>query len=316
MLGLREGALVARKNRRVLTIVLGLVGGCGVVAALACGGIAFLVYRLASPTSFPAQTEDYADARKHFQTRLLRTTASPQRAGPVVLLPGVEEIEYRSGNLKLKAWVNKPLDLKPRPAVLFLHGGFAFGDDDWEQAKPFRDAGYVVMTPILRGENGQPGIFTLFYDEVEDVLGAAETLSRMPAVDPKRLYLAGHSAGGTLALLAAMTSTRFRSAAAFSGAPDNVAFVRGQEGLAPFNQSDPGEFRMRSPLAFPQSFKCPTRLYFGDQEFFFQASSQQTAQQAKAAGLDVEAVSVPGDHFSAVPVEIRQAIAFFKQNGG
>ena len=40
-------------------------------------------------------------------------------------------------------------------------------------AQPYRDAGYIVMIPILRGENGQPGFYTMFYDEVDDVLGAA-----------------------------------------------------------------------------------------------------------------------------------------------
>jgi hypothetical protein len=36
----------------------------------------------------------------------------------------------------------------------------------WEDAKPYRDAGFVVMTPMLRGENGQAGAWSYFYDEV------------------------------------------------------------------------------------------------------------------------------------------------------
>jgi hypothetical protein len=34
------------------------------------------------------------------------------------------------------------------PAVLFVHGGFAFDRGDFAIAKPFLDAGFVVMTPI------------------------------------------------------------------------------------------------------------------------------------------------------------------------
>ena len=71
---------------------------------------------------------------------------------------------------------------------------------------------------------------------------------------------------------------------------------------------------MRSSLAFPRSFKCPVRLYFGSDEFFFRMSSQETARQAKSAGLNVEAVSVAGDHFSAVAEELRRCIAFFKEH--
>jgi hypothetical protein len=83
--------------------------------------------------------------------------------------------------------------------------------------------------------------------------------------------------------------------------------------LVPFDPTDKREFQMRSPLAFARSFHCPVRLYYGNQELFFASSSQKTAQQAKAAGLDVEAVSVPGDHFRSVVPAMRQSITFFQQ---
>jgi dipeptidyl aminopeptidase/acylaminoacyl peptidase len=225
-------------------------------------------------------------------------------------------VEYLSGNLRLKAWVNQSPGAAGRrwPAVLFLHGGFAFGAEDWEQAQPFRDAGFVVMTPMLRGENGLPGSYSMFYDEIDDVLAAADSLGRLPYVDNQRLYVAGHSVGGTMALLAAMTPKRFRAAASFSGSPDQVAWARGQEGLVPFDPADQQEFQMRSALAFPRSFKCPVRLYYGTEEFLFAASSAKTAQLAQAANLDVEAVSVPGDHLTSVAPAMRQCIPFFQQH--
>jgi dienelactone hydrolase len=302
------------KPRNAIRILLIVLAVCGLLAILACGGIGFLVYRLLAPTSFPAHTEDYAEARKHFRTRLVKQGPAPQPGGPEAPPPGVEELEYQSGGLRLKAWVNRLPGEQKKPAVLFLHGGFAFAPEDWDQSQPFRNAGFVVMTPILRAENGQPGVFTMFYDEVDDVLAAAEALAGLPEVDTGQLYVAGHSAGGTLALLAAMSSRRFRAAASLSGAPDQVAFARGREEIIPFDRNDPREFQMRSSLAFPKSFKCPVRLYFGSEEIFFRMSSQETARQASSAGLNVEAVSVDGDHFTAVAEELRRCIAFFKQN--
>jgi dipeptidyl aminopeptidase/acylaminoacyl peptidase len=226
----------------------------------------------------------------------------------------VRELTYPSDNLRLRAWVNTlPPGVGRKPAVLFLHGGFAFGAEDWHMAQPFRDAGFVVMTPLLRGENGQRGTYTLFYDEVEDVLAAADALAGLSYVDPDRIYVSGHSAGGTLTLLAAMTSNRFRAAGAFSGSPDQVALCRDQPELAPFDLSDERELQMRSPLAFARSFKCPVRIYYGSQEFFFRGSSQKTAEEARKAGLDVEAISVPGDHLTSVPPAMRQCITFFQQ---
>lgn len=303
-----------RRKNNTAKIVLSILGGCGVLVLLVCGGLVGLVYWGLSPTSFPEQTEDYAEARARFKTKLVRKGPSPQPSVRETPPQGASEITYQSGGLPLKAWVSaKPAGpLAKRPAVLFLHGGFAFGEDDWDQAKPFRDAGFVIMIPTLRGENGLPGHFTLFYDEVDDVLAAADALARLPYVDGSRLYVSGHSAGGTLALLAAMASKRFRAAASLSGSPDQVAFVRDQPGLAPFNPVDQMELRMRSPLAFARSFQCPVRLYYGDEEFFFRGSNEKTAELARNAGLDVQAVSVPGDHSTSVPEAMRQAIAFFR----
>src|SRR5262245_25664727 len=104
------------------------------------------------------QHEDYAQARSRFRTKLLRERPSPQEQAPVKPPQGVTEVEYVSGSLRLKAWLQPPADeAQKHPAVLFLHGGFACGIADWDVNQAYRDAGFVVMTPILRGENGQPG---------------------------------------------------------------------------------------------------------------------------------------------------------------
>jgi acetyl esterase/lipase len=257
-------------------------------------------------TELTVQHEDYARARAQFHTRLLWHGPAPQRFHAVSPPATVRAVDYAEGR---KAWLS-PAPAGKSPAVLFLHGGFSFGQDDWEMAAPFRDAGFVVMTPILRGENGQPGDYTLFYDEVDDVLAAADYLAKLPFVDPSRIFVAGHSIGGTLTLLAAQASNRFAAAAAFSGSPDQRAFLRGQERLAPFDLGDMRELQLRSPLAYAESFKCPTRLYRGDQESFF-ANIEEVASVARTKGLDVAAVVVPGNHYSALPEEIRRAIELF-----
>lgn len=320
-----------RRQLNTATLLLaGLGGGAAMMLLLCAGGVGIAIWRLrstpsslppmlGSSTSLPEQQQDYAQARQQFQTKLLRQGPAPQQWQSERPPPGVRQVAYRSGDLNLRAWVSgPPPDNRQRPAVLFLHGGFAFGADDWEQTQPFRDAGFLVMTPTLRGENGLPGAYSMFYNEVDDVLAAAATLAQLPYVDSKRIYVAGHSVGGTLTMLAAMTSDRFRAAASFSGSPDQVAWTQMQPLLlqsrvAPFNRADPREFQMRSPLSFAHSFKCPARLYYGSQEQFFASSSQRTAQLAKAAGCDVEALSVVGDHGTMVEPAMRLAIAFFQQ---
>src|SRR5258708_35261315 len=130
------------------------------------------------------QNEDYIEARRHFQPNLLRPGPAPQKWTQLSPPTGVKEIEYPSGPLKLKAWLNSPAtNDKKHPAVLFLHGGQAFSMGDWEMAQPYRDAGFVLMAPILRAENGQPGNYSMYYDEIDDVIAAGEFLRTLPYVD-------------------------------------------------------------------------------------------------------------------------------------
>ncbi len=261
------------------------------------------------------QREDYAEVRARFRTKLSHQGPSPQQE-PMPRCPaGVTEVEFASGPLRLKAWVNRPPQDGPaRPAVLFVHGGFGFGPPDWDMAQPYRDAGYVVLTPMLRGENGQPGSFSLLYDEVDDVLAAAKYLAKQPYVDAERLYLAGHSSGGGIALLAAMASGQFRAVASFDGLPDMAAvFKPGSEANeVRFDLNDPRELQVRSALAYAASFKCPARLYYSRQAWeHMHLTSRRTAEVAKERGLDVEAHLVEGDHLSMVQPAMKQSIEFF-----
>ncbi len=66
-----------------------------------------------------------------------------------------------------------------------------------QSASGFRDAGIVMMYPSLRGGNNSPGYIETFYGEVDDVLAAAKALAALDYVDAKRIYLGGHSSGGT-----------------------------------------------------------------------------------------------------------------------
>ncbi len=269
------------------------------------------------------QKDDYGNVRKTFRTKLVRQVPSPQSEQMPKAPAEVKVIEYSSGGLRLKAWTNLPNNSgkKKYPAILFLHGGFAFGKEDWEMSEPYRNAGFIVLTPMLRGENGQAGSFTLFYDEINDVLAAAEYLSKQPSVDAQNIYVAGHSSGGTLALLASQASSRFRAAAAFDGSPDQQLLYKGKAAkpVTPkevtFDLNDLRELQVRSPLAYAASFKCPTRLYYSTEaSIYFHYANQRTVMAAKAKGLDVETIQVEGSHFSHVAPAMKHSIEFFKQS--
>lgn len=294
-----------------------ILGGIVVtLSLLCCGGLVYFVWWAVGPTSFPEQTEDFADAHAAFKTQLINKGPAPQSwEDASEPLPGVDVVSYTSNGLKLLAWTDaapKKAGAALKPGLLYLHSGFAFGPEDWEETRPFREAGFIVLIPILRGENGLPGDFTLFFEEVNDAIAAADVLAKRPGVDPNRLFVAGYSAGGTLAMLTAMKDKRFKACATFSGSPDQKTFLRFEPDLPPFDPENQAEIIIRSPLAFPRSFKCPTRLYYGDEELPYKFASEKLARKAQDEGLDVLAVEIPGDHTTMLPVAIRQAITFFQ----
>lgn len=259
---------------------------------------------------------DYATARKSFQTRLDRKGPSPQEAElPTKRPKGVKEVKYRSGSLELTAWLRDQDDGKKHPAVVFCHGGFAFGEEDFtEDAAKFAEAGFVVLAPVLRGENGMPGNFELFVGEVDDVLAAGRFTASLPSVDAKRVFVSGHSAGGTVALMSVLLNeTPFAAAAPIGPAMDILGLMRPEfEALFVFDPRDSREMLIRSPVYFATSLKRPAFIFTGDQDIASLLESKQFAANAAASGVRCQTYTTKGDHFSSKAEAIATMIPLFR----
>ncbi|MCJ9752828.1 prolyl oligopeptidase family serine peptidase [Neorhizobium sp. BETTINA12A] len=264
----------------------------------------------------PLEKEDYGEARKRFHTNLLRKGPSPEQSAPLGTPAGARRVMYRGGpdgSIELIAWISSyEPSAKLKPAVLFLHGGNATGDGHWELMKAYWEAGYVVMLPSFRGENGQAGNYSGFYDETSDALAAASYLEDLPGIDKNRFFLAGHSNGGTLALLASMTR-KFRASAPISAGVNSWRYFGRFEREVRFDENDQQEFVMRSSVCFGHSLKCPTLLLRGTEERPFDADHQLLMDRAKSTGVSIEAKLLPGNHNGVVPGAVAESIRFFNQ---
>ena len=170
-----------------------------------------------------------AEARKGFTTQLTRKVKANE---PVDEPPPkvFRKVQYDSPVGKLAAYLTPdPKDGKKHPAIVWITGGDCNTIGDvWHPAKPdndqtarqYREAGIVMMFPSLRGGNQNPGFNEGFFGEVDDVIAAAEFLAKQDYVDPKRIYLGGHSTGGTLVLLVAECSDHFRAVFSFGPVAD------------------------------------------------------------------------------------------------
>jgi dienelactone hydrolase len=195
------------------------------------------------------------------------------RDGPAKRPPaGVLDLAVYPGPLgNMAAYVTPdPKDGRRHPAIIWITGGDSASIDDvWHQAPAandqtaaaFRKAGIVTMYPSLRGGNDNPGHREGFYGEVNDVLAAADYLARQPWVDPTRIYLGGHSTGGTLTLLVAEMSPRFRAVFSF-GPVEDVRQYGGD--YVPAGLTDRMELLLRSPTYWLASIRSPVFVLEGD----------------------------------------------------
>jgi acetyl esterase/lipase len=208
-----------------------------------------------------AAVTSLADARRGFTTRIVTTGESEP---PAPAPPGAvfKLIRYNSPVGKLAAYVTPdPGDGAKHPAILWIAGGdcnsigemwTAMPRSNDQTAAAYRKTGIVTMFPSLRGGNDNPGRREGFYGEVDDVMAAADYLASLPYVDPERIYLGGHSTGGTLAMLVAETCTKFRAVFAFGP----VADVRAYGGRFVYHDaSDPKESELRAPGRWLDSVK-------------------------------------------------------------
>jgi dienelactone hydrolase len=227
----------------------------------------------APPGRSPDQNISLAEARRGFKTRLVRqeSTKEPAPEPPARLF---RLVRYESPAGRMAAYLTPaPQDGKKHPAIVWITGGDCSSIDDgcWKEGPPdndqsasaFRKAGVVMMFPSLRGGNDNPGAKEGFFGEVDDVLAAADELAKQEYVDPGRIYLGGHSTGGTLALLTAESSDRFRAVFSF-GPVENVAGYDRE--FLPFNVADKQELELRAPVLWLHGIKCPVFVFEGARE--------------------------------------------------
>jgi acetyl esterase/lipase len=216
---------------------------------------------------------------------------------------------------------------RPAPLVVFLHGGFWRAAYDRTHAGPLAAAlaaaGYAVCVPEFR-RTGQPG--GGWQGTFDDVAAAVESLpvrvrerSAPAAISNEAVLLAGHSAGGHLALWAAGRhlllpgsawhwQRRVRGVVALAAVSNLTACHEqslGRGAAALLMAGGPGEhaerYRSADP-AFLVPLGCPVRLVHGSEDDTVPcAMSREYAKRAQAAGDETTLDELPKTgHFEVI----------------
>jgi dipeptidyl aminopeptidase/acylaminoacyl peptidase len=153
------------------------------------------------------------------------------------------------------------------PALIWIDGGDCNTIGDvWRSPHPTNaliKQQIVVMFPSLRGGNNNLGSQESMFGEVDDIIAARNYLASLPQVDPARIYLAGHSTGGTLVLLTSECTGKFRAVFSF-GPMARVADYGSDGNFVLFNPNSQPEADLRAPIKWLHCITSPTFVIEGD----------------------------------------------------
>jgi acetyl esterase/lipase len=210
---------------------------------------------------------------------------SPLRLTRLFLKPASPDVGVQTLTYTTRAGKPVSLDLYRRestarqPLVMIIHGGSWSGGTraDLPELNVYLAArGYVVASPDYRLAPQFP-----FPAQTEDINAAIDYLKTNAAtlgIDPRKIVLAGRSAGGQLALLSAYSKNdrSIRGAISFYGPTDqkwgwdnptnqrvydSFATLRGFLGGSPEEKAD--AYRLSSPLSRAGGHVVPTLLIHG-----------------------------------------------------
>ncbi|NND98772.1 MAG: prolyl oligopeptidase family serine peptidase [Pirellulaceae bacterium] len=255
------------------------------------------------------------ELRERAPSSLRHVGPAPQAFADQVVPDGAAEIEYTSGDLSLKAWFATPSgSRKQHPVIVYYHSAHALGVSDWELMQPFLDAGFAVLTPSLRGENGNPGNFELFGGELDDAINAIRYVANRADVDAERIYTFGHSVGGGLTSLLSLSPTDvpIRMGGSCSGIYAREDFAKWGE-QCPFDPQDYQITRVRVLDGNLSHVHHRHIAYVGSHDPMITTANRiQRRQQADDAKIDV--VEILGDHLSVLPIALKKYLSLIAED--
>jgi dienelactone hydrolase len=324
---------------KMLWIILGLLGGGALLTCMCCGGGIFWAVQA------PAVS---AKAKEPFPVASVPPPAFPERGAATPSEPGIQRFQISLGPgggypttpghggkllLYLPAGNHAPGSL---PCVLItgagspLFYGMSLSDGDSDEHLPYVRAGMAVVAYELDGpfdeesedEAAMKRAYQAFRAAQAGVVNGRNALefvlARVPEVDPKKIYAAGHSSAATAALLLAEHEPRLAGCMAYAPCYDLpqrlTSFgVRGLSLILP----QFSDFAVQSsPRTHEARLNCPVFLFHAEDDSNVPCEDSRAAERRlKALGKDVTLVTVPtGDHYdSMIEQGIPRAIQWLKQ---
>ena len=310
----------------------GIAAVVGTVLLICCGGIYYL-FSLTKPPPASAQ------ASQPFPVETLKIPAFPELPTPQTIPQtnvALYHVDFGAANpgsaqpaarTRLRVYVPTGEHeahslgcVLVGPAGTNLLTGNDLDDPNYHQETlPYAVAGYVAVTysldgPLPPGSDGSNTAdlstayrgFSGAYAGLVNARAAMEfVLARLPEVDPKRIFAAGHSSAGTLALLFAEHEPRLKGCVAYAPCTNVESHLGVMLRLLAAGNQFPGivDFAKRSsPATHISRIKCPVFLFWAaDDQVVAPAELQRFAAEIGRLRTDVTSRAVTsGGHYEAM----------------
>lgn len=266
--------------------------------------------------------------------------AFPELGPSRLIKPNIsfQEATLQRGSVPMRVWYYQPakaadklaLVLVP-PAGSTLIAGMDLGEGDRAEHYPYVQAGFAVASfeidgHVPDGANDaavQKGA-RLFRDARAGLANAKTALefilAKVPAIDPNRIFIAGHSSAATLALLVAEHEPLIKACAAYAPVTDvevrlakiGPALERALPGYGDF-------LRFSSPKTHADKLQCPVLLFHAkdDNNVPISQSTDFAAQVRKTNPHVTLLTTARGGHYDSMLREgIPKGIQWFQQQSG
>jgi dienelactone hydrolase len=216
-------------------------------------------------------------------------TFPPLPAGKAVEGGLCHELALDSPRGPAKVWIYVPKDSKPKQAPCVLEApagsnllfGMTLGDGDRPEHLPWLQAGFVVVAYEIDGvmppddQQTDANVMRQIRHYADSWAGMRNAraaleyaLANVPAIDPTRLFAAGHSSAATTALLFAAHEPRLRGVAAFMPVVDVMQRIP-EDNLKMLEGDIPGfrSFLARSsPHSHVANWKAPMFFFAAEDD--------------------------------------------------
>ncbi len=326
---------IAAHRAEPLPLPAGVNEPAGAESAFSRDGSRLLYYN--NGPSSPNDLWVYALAEKRNRP-LTRSLIAGLRSKDMVE-PALVHYPSRDGRFQISAFVYAPYNQQRdhrRPAVVYIHGGPAGQTmNSFNRIIQYLvNQGYFVIAPNYRGSTGYGKHFTdanrmdAGGGELNDVLDAAQWISKSDYIDPKKLIVMGGSYGGYLSMMAVTKAPEMWAAAVpivpfvnFFTEVESEDPVLRQYDLA--TMGDPVKNKAlwedRSPINFVDRIKAPVLLLAGGNDPRCPKSEVQqvfVAIKKRGGAVEMKIYEDEGHGFARIENQIdayKRVAAFLRQ---